>query len=266
MDPRRRAQIILVVGVLLAIGTAAGTFFYASSAQQASAPPPPPTKGVVVAARELPARTQLAATDVKIVQVNVDAAPAAALTDPKEAIGRVLATPVTVNEPLLPSKFLPEGRAFTVFPPGESVQPGSPAYRVMTINVPDASAVGGILEKGDVVDIMYVFQFDPAAKLVTPTPAPAGAAASPPPFLADTVAKIVLGPVQILARQAAVYTIRVDAALAEQIAYVQAAGGQLQFLLRAPTDDRAVTTEGATFEDVYTRFKFPIPERISPTP
>ena len=263
MDPRRRARIILIVGVLLALGTAAGTFFYASSAQQASAPPPPPTTAVVVAARELPARTELAATDVKVVQVNVDAAPAAALTDPKLAIGRVLATAVTVNEPLFPAKFLPEGRAFTVFPPGESVQPGSPAYRVMTINVPDGSAVGGVLEKGDVVDIMYVFSFDPASKLDVPTPGPA---ATTSPFLADTVAKIVLGPVQLLARQGSVYTIRVDAVLAEQIAYVQAGGGQLQFLLRAPTDDRAVDTSGATFVDVYERFKFPIPERVSPTP
>ena len=57
-----------------------------------------------------------------------------------------------------------------------------------------------------------------------------------------------------------------DAALAEQIAYVQAAGGALQFLLRAPTDERAVDTKGATFSDVYTKFKFPIPGKISPTP
>ncbi len=261
MDPRRRARIILILGVLLAIGTGAGTFFYASSSQQAAAPPPPPTKDVVVAARDLPARTQLAAADVKVVKIEASVAPAAAIADPKLVVGKVLTSPVSVNEPLLDSKFATAGRAFTVFPPGEEVQPGSPAYRVMTIVVPDNSAVGGVLEKGDVVDIMYVFSFDPAQKLRSPAPGTTAA-----PYAADTVAKIVLGPVQILARQATVYTIRVDAALAEQIAYVQAAGGGLQLLLRAPTDARAVDTKGATFSDVFTKFKFPVPEKISPTP
>ena len=138
----------------------------------------------------------------------------------------------------------------------------------MTITVPDNFAVGGILAVGDNVDIMYVFSFDPATKLQLPAgaaaPAAGAAGGTQSRITQDTVAKIILGPMQILSRAASVYTIRVDATLAERIAYIQAAGGQLQMLLRAPTDDRAVTTTGATFSSVYTQFKFPLPERIAP--
>ncbi len=268
MDPRRRARIILILGVLLALGAGAGTFFYASGAQTAAPPPAAPTVDVLVAARELPARTSISAADVKVAKVNADVAPPAGLKDPKDAIGKVLVTNVSTNEPLLASKFAAAERAFTVFPAGEKVEAGSPNYRVMTIGVPDNFAVGGILVPGDNVDIMYVFAFDPAAKLQLPPGATGtgtgGAAGTQSKIAADTVAKIILGPMAILSRAGSVYTIRVDATLAERIAYIQAAGGQLQMLLRAPTDDRVITTTGATFANVYTQFKFPLPERIAP--
>lgn len=269
MDPRRRARIILILGVLLALGAGAGTFFYASSAQTAAPPPAAPTVDVLVAARELPARTSISAADIKVAKVNADVAPPAGLKDPKEAIGKILVTSVSINEPLLASKFAAAERAFTVFPPGEKVEAGSPNYRVMTISVPDNFAVGGVLVPGDNVDIMYVFAFDPAAKLQLPagatgTGGAGGAAGTQSKIAADTVAKIILGPMAILTRAGAVYTIRVDATLAERIAYIQAAGGQLQMLLRAPTDDRVITTTGATFASVYTQFKFPLPEKIAP--
>lgn len=260
MDPKRRARIILILGVLLALGAGAATFFYASSAQTAAPAPEEPKVEVLVAARELPARTALTAADVKVARIAVDAAPPTALKDPKEALGRVLLANVTVNEPLLPTKFAATERAFTVFPIGEQLQPGSPNYRVMTITVPDNFAVGGILVPGDTVDIMYVFSFDPALRLVQQT----GANPATQRTTQDTVAKVILGPMQILSRTTTVYTIRVDAALAERIAYIQAAGGTLQLLLRAPQDDRGVTTTGATFQTVFQQFRFPIPERVQP--
>ena len=272
MDPRRRARIILILGVLLALGAGTMTFFYAQSAQSAAPAPEEPKVDVLVAARELPARTAITAADIKVAKLTADPAPPTGLKDPKDAIGKVLITGVSLNEPLLPAKFAAVDRAFTVFPAGEKVEPGSPSYRVMTITVPDNFAVGGILAVGDNVDIMYVFSFDPATKLQLPAGAAApaggaaGAAGAQSKITQDTVAKIILGPMQILSRAASVYTIRVDASLAERIAYIQAAGGQLQMLLRAPTDDRAVTTTGATFSSVYTQFKFPLPERIAPQP
>jgi Flp pilus assembly protein CpaB len=296
MDQRRRARLFLIVGVLLALVAGLGTFFYAQGSQTAAAPPPPPTVDILVAAREIPARTQLQPADVKIAKMNIDAAPPdpalrtltdAYKKDPKEALaGKILIQPLSIGEPIFPAKFASAERAFTVFPPGEAVAPGSPAYRIMTISVPDSFAVGGILVPGDNVDVMYVFQFDPCAKLQIgasgvqgcQTAGAAGAPGAPvtgttgtttlasTKYTQDSVAKIILGPMQILARAASTYTIRVDATLAERLAYIQAAGGQLLFLLRAPGDDRASTTQGATFGSVYTQFKFPLPEKIQVQP
>lgn len=285
MDPKRRARLILILGVLLALLTFTGTFFWVSSAQSSAArPPEEPKVTVLVAVRDIPARTAITDKDIKLAKLDQSAAPPKSLTDPKLAVGKILVQPIYAGEPLLEAKFAPSERGFTVFPPGEEVQPGSPAYRIMTISVPDNFAVGGVLVPGDSVDIMYVFNFDPCTKLQIPTgPAaaqvcvtaagPAGAPTSgsattnpASKITTDTVAKIILGPIQILQRAASVYTIRVDAGLAERLAYIQTAGGSLQFLLRAPTDDRAAGTTGATFASVYTQFKFPLPERVAPVP
>ncbi len=287
MDPKRRARLILIVGVLLALITFGATFVVVQGAQSAAPAPAAPTVNVIVAARDIPARTALTAADIKIAKMEQAYVPPASVKDPKEVIGKILVQPVYVGEPIISAKFAPTDRAFTVFPAGVEVQPGSPAYRIMTLSVPDNNAVGGVLVPGDNVDIMYVFSFDPCAKLQIGTgttpgtqcasqqPAGGGAGTTAPqqssttpqsPITSDTVAKIILGPIQILARATSVYTIRVDAALAERLAYIQSAGGQLQFLLRAPTDDRAAGTVGATFSSVYTQFNFPIPKRVQPLP
>jgi Flp pilus assembly protein CpaB len=277
MDPRRRARLILILGVLLALVAAIATYSVASSS--GSAPPERPTADVVVAARDIPARTEITEADVKVVKIDLTAAPPSAVADTKKVVGQILIQSVAQGEPILASKFAPSDRTFTVFPAGEQLQAGSPSYRIMTIAVADGDAVGGILVPGDAVDVMFVFQFDPTkyiegagpAGAVTATAAPQ---ASPsrtlsPKAMTDQVAKIILGPMKILARAANVYTIRVDAPLAEEIAYLQAAGGTLKFLLRAPGDERDAGTTGATFKNVFDKFHFPIPERIpapSPTP
>lgn len=284
MDPRRRARLILILGVLLALGAGAGTFFYASSAQTGAAPAAP-TADVLVATRDIPARTALAAADMKVAKLNVDAAPPTGLKDPKDAIGRVLIAPLSINEPILPTKFAPAEKAFTVFPPGEQVQAGSPHYRVVQVNVPDNLASGGVIQAGDKVDIMVVFQFDPVTRLLvpspspgaptpaptpTPTPVPPGQTPGPTPSVppgriaADTIAKIIMGPIEVLARSTTIYTFRVDAAMAERFAYMQTANMALHLLVRHPGDDRVPGTTGAYFGTVYRHFQFPLPERVSP--
>ena len=79
---------------------------------------------------------------------------------------------------------------------------------------------------------------------------------------ADFSAKIILERVPILARTLATYTIRVDAATAERLAYLQSSGGSLSFLLRAPKDERAAGTQGTTFGGVYNAFHILVPEKV----
>jgi Flp pilus assembly protein CpaB len=124
----------------------------------------------------------------------------------------------------------------------------------MSITVPDSNAVGGAVQPGDTVDVLFTLNFDPAKFLRQPTPQQG----------IDFSAKIILERVPILARLAQVYTIRVDALTAEKIGYLQASGGQLSFLLRAPKDERASGSLGATFGAVYREFRFVVPEKIVP--
>jgi Flp pilus assembly protein CpaB len=256
---RRRARLILIVGVALAMVAGVGTFVYASGAKS-DQPVAVPTVAVLVAAREIPAKTTLTTADVKLQEFNLDAKPAAAMSDAGEALGKITVQSISVGEPILPSKFSdPKLPGFVVMPAsfiGADGAPvvNSPNFRAMSITVPDQSAVGGTVVAGDLVDMVFTLQFDPQSKLRQPTPQQT----------TDFAAKIILERLPILARLASVYTIRVDALTAERIAYLQSSGGQIAFLLRAPKDERASGSTGATFRDIYTNFRIPIPEKIVP--
>lgn len=84
------------------------------------APPPEPTRAVVVARHALAAGTELAAVDVRIMQVPGDAVPAAAHATVAEVLGHALAIAIpaglAVVDPLL-ADGAPEG------PPGTVVVP-----------------------------------------------------------------------------------------------------------------------------------------------
>ena len=268
---KRRARLILIVGFLLALLAAVGTFLVASGGQQA-APAAVPTTSVLVAARDIAPKTQIAAADLKVVKVNSDVVPAAAIREEQQAdvIGKVVTFPIQTGEFILAGKFAATGAAtFTVFPPnlptapGGAIPPGTPNYRAMSITVPDQFAAGGAVQVGDLVDILYTFSFDPARFFAT-QPAVGAAATAEGARITDFSAKIVLERVPVIARALAVYTIRTDAATAERIAYLQASGAQIQLLLRSPNDDRAAGSQGATFAPVFRTFQFPIPARITP--
>jgi Flp pilus assembly protein CpaB len=256
---RRRARLILIIGIVLALLAGVGTFVFASGSKSETAPVVE-TVPVIVAAREIPAKTTLTKADLKTVQINKDAVPPAALSKDEDAIGKVTLQTVSVGEPLLPAKFADaKNPAFTVIPanligPDGAPQPGSPNFRAMSLTVPDANAVGGTILAGDIVDILVSLSVDPTKYVQRPTPIQGP----------DTSVKIILERVTILSRAASVYTIRIEALTAERLAYLQGSGGVVSFLLRAPKDERASGSTGATFGDVYNSFRIKIPEKIIP--
>ncbi|HEY8731371.1 MAG TPA: Flp pilus assembly protein CpaB [Candidatus Limnocylindria bacterium] len=256
---RRRARLVLIVGLLIAVLAGAGTFVL-SSGSKTAAPPPVPTTDVLVASHDIPSRTALTAADLKVQKYPTDIAPVAALKKPEDVIGKIVQVPISAGEPILPTKFAAAGAAtFTVFPlnaqpvAGQPIPAGTPDYRAISITVADANAAGGAVAVGDIVDIMFTFQFDPTKFL----------SGTDPNRIPDFSSKIVLQNVVVLARLASVYTIRTDAQTAEKIAYLNSAGGTLQMLLRAAQDQRQVTTTGATFGDVY-KFGIKVPTKTAP--
>ena len=257
---KRRARLVLIVGILIAI-LAGGMTYVASSGSKTAAPPPVETKDVLVAARDLPPRSALTAADVKIQKYPVDLVPPTALAKPEDVIGKIAQTSLSAGEPILPSRFAAAGAAsFTVFPPnaqppaGQAIPAGTPDYRAMSITVADALAAGGAVQVGDIVDVLFTFSLDPT-KYFTGTD---------PNRLPDISSKIVLQNIPVIARTLSVYTIRTDAQTAEQIAYLGAAGGTMSFLLRAGQDQRQASTTGVTFAAAFRKFSFPVPGKIAP--
>jgi Flp pilus assembly protein CpaB len=257
---RRRARLVLIVGVLIAILAGAGTFLLSSGTKSESVAPVV-TTDVLVASRDLPPRTALTAADLKVQKYPVDLAPPTAMTKADEAIGKIIQQSVAAGEPILPGKFAAAGAvSFTVVPPNAQPAPnqpiaaGTPDYRVMSITVADANAVGGAVQVGDIVDLLFTLNLDPV-KYFT---------GNDQNRFADFATKITLQNLPILARTAAVYTIRTDAQTAEQVAYLLASGGQVQFLLRAAQDQRQAATNGGSFGPVERRFGFPVPVKIAP--
>jgi len=257
---RRRARLVLIVGLLFAVIAGVSTFFYAQTTKS-EAPAPIPTTDVIVAAREIPPKTQITAADLNKVKMNSDAAPPSALHKAEDVVGRITITAISVGEPILPTKLAgASGAPFTVIPatalaPDGTIPAGTPQYRAMSITVADALAAGGNVAPGDIVDLLYTFQFAPDKYLKT---------VNPTVNATDATARIVLERVPILARTTTTYVIRTDAATAERIGYLVASGGQLQMLLRAAKDERATGTVGASFDNVNPEVKFHIPTKVTP--
>jgi Flp pilus assembly protein CpaB len=231
---RRRARLVLIVGLLFAVGAGATTFFVAQTAKS-EAPAPIPTSSIIVAAREIPPKTQITAADLKLVNMNTEVVPPAAITTPEEAVGRITITSISVGEPILPTKLgSANGQIFTVFPAaglGTDGAPtvGQPNYRAMSITVADAQAAGGNIQPGDLVDVLFTMQIVPDKLFKNPNPTVNAT---------DSSARIVLERVPILARTLAVYVIRTDAATAERIGSRSSP--------RTPVPSSASTTIGRT--------------------
>jgi Flp pilus assembly protein CpaB len=199
---------------------------------------------------------------VRVQEYNLDAKPASALASPEQAIGNVTTVAISIGEPILPSKFSdPKNPVFVVIPitsldANGDIKADTPNFRAISITVPDANAVGGAIAVGDSVDLIFTTNIDPAKYYTQPRPA----------NTADFSAKIILERVPILARQLSVYTIRVDAITAERLAYLQASGGQIAMILRAPKDQRATGSVGSTFRQMIDQFNVKIPEKITGAP
>jgi len=201
-----------------------------------------PTVNVLVAARDLEPRTALAEGDLKIVRLPRDAAPANALGDRSGAVGMITTVGMSANEPVLPTKIAQPGGEghIAVLPPGTQPTGTTPRFRAFSVNVPDANAAGGTIAAGDRVDILYTLN----VSLVDPTKQ-------------DFIGRVVVENVTILARALTVYTLRIDVDTAERIASLQAAGGNLELLLRAPGDERPANSSGASFNREAQRIQRP---------
>ena len=255
VPPPRRGQITIVIGVILAVVAGGAAYVVVSSAQQQASVANMPRVSVVVAARVIPARKTIDPGDVVLHQVPADALPASgAITDPSLAIGHISAISVLAGQPITANMFAAStaNGLVAVLGPDETVAPNSPAWRAVSLNVPDDRALGGLLGAGQTVDIF----------VTVPVSVPAEVDGNEK-YVADRSTKVTYQDVPIIAKNTTFYVVRVTQQVAEEIAHLQASGSaSFSLALRPDIDTRVTNTAGLgeTTNLFIQRYDIPVPE------
>ncbi|HEX7136326.1 MAG TPA: Flp pilus assembly protein CpaB [Vicinamibacterales bacterium] len=229
---RVRIFIVLALAVTAGAVFAFGTYNYVQNVSRPTAGGPAmPTQPVVVAVNDLDVGAEIKAEDVKVIRWPKDSVPAQAMSDPKEAIGRGVITPLIQNEPLLPSK-LSSKEAGPGLPP--AIPPG---LRALSVRVNEVIGVAGYVLPGTRVDVL--------------------ATVNPSGNNGDVTSKVVLTNVQVLASgtkierdvekgkpiPVSVVTLLVAPEESERLT-LAATEGKIQLALRNPLDKSIPSTPG----------------------
>jgi len=143
---RRALLLSLVLGLLAAFLL----FRLVMAAQPKSAAPP--TVPVLVAKQDIPARTVVTADMVAVKQVPASLRLASAFTDSKVAIGQAARSPMSSGEQVLTSQLTAKSIEL-----GFSGQVPT-GMRAVSINVQEVVNSGNLVQPGDSVDVIGVFQ------------------------------------------------------------------------------------------------------------
>jgi Flp pilus assembly protein CpaB len=254
-DDKRRGKFVVAIGVVLALAAGGAAFYLVNQARQEAGQQTVGRIPAVVAIKAIPARKAIEAGDVELRQVPVDGTNAEGIAATVEdVVGRIPAVTILQGQ-LVTTNMLASSSAnaqFSILEPDESVGPESEAWRAISITVPDDLAVGGMLSPGNTVDV-----FVTAVVSVPVDIADDGR------FYSDRSTKITYQDMLILAREEAFYILKVNMAVAEEIAHLQASGtATFSFALRPTADQRMVDASalGETTNRIISKYGLPIPE------
>jgi len=263
----RRSKLYIGVGLVVAL-LVAGVVFAVIQQANVKATAAVTRRQVVVAIRDIPGRKPIEEGDVAVRSVVADATNDSAYTRIDQVLNHVSGVTISAGQ-LITRNMLASavsGQAFSILEPGASFDPKGPDWRAVSVTVADDRAVAGLLQPGQRVDLVVTMAINPA---VGTTPAPSASATEA--AIPGPSTKVTLQSLTILGRNGAMYILRTDLATAEQIAELQAAGGQFALVLRPEEDSRTATTEGSTIDMLQKEFGFPIPRPldlsgVSPSP
>jgi pilus assembly protein CpaB len=190
-----------------------------------------PTTRVAVAGSDLDVGDEITKDSVRVIDWPSSAAPANAITDANEVIGRGLVMPMIQNEPFLELKLAPKD-AGAGLPP--AIPPG---LRAVSVKVNEVIGVAGYVLPGTHVDVV--------------------ATVSPTQNATDITSKVILTNVLVLAAgtkieqgekdkkpmAVSVVTMLVDPEQAERLT-LASTEGKIQLALRNPLDKTTPTTRG----------------------
>ena len=258
-DNNRRGKFVIIAGVVLAVVAGAASFYLISQARN-EAPGEVTLVEVVVAAQAIPARTPIAPGAVILRKVPLDEATQVGIvTDPSKIVGQVLGVPVAIGQPIYYNMIASASgqSGFSILGPDETVAPDSPAWRAISITIPDDRAVAGLLTTGQTIDI-----FMTATMTVPLTTEPLGI------FYSDMVTKITYQDMVILGRAGSQYILKASLPVAEEINHMLATGTiSFSAALRPDQDVRFVDVSqlGATTNRILEKYGMPFPA-VYPAP
>ena len=254
-DTSRRGKVIIVLGLILAIGAGGAAFFLINAAQQNAGQGSLQKVTVVVAARAIPARKPIEPDDLAVREVPLDATNGQGIvTKPADLVGKVLAVTV-LKDQLVTTNLIASSSAttgFSILQPNETVGPDSEAWRAVSLTIPTPQAVGGLLEAGETIDIFVTATVNVPLELATKGK-----------YYTDRSTKITYQNVLILARSGDLYIVRASIGVAEEISHLAAAGNAtFSAALRPAEDVRPVDVSklGETTNLIITKYGLPIPE------
>jgi Flp pilus assembly protein CpaB len=268
-DNSRRRTLVLVVGVLLALGAGAAAFMLSSQGTDDEVEAIP-TRDVVVAAELINSRSTISGTQLTIRPVPRDATNEQAFADPNLVEGRIAAIPILANQPITPNmltRAVGVGQV-DILEPDETVAPDSPPYRAVSLTVPADRAVGGLIGPNQRVDVIATlpfpepFVFDPETGELLTDPE----TGEPLRYVQGLSAKPMWLDVKVITHPEGTdtYVMRMDLQAAEEVALAQNLGAQFSLVLRPALDTRDVdrSAYGETTDRLLSRYNFPIPESI----
>jgi Flp pilus assembly protein CpaB len=269
-DNSRRRTLVLVVGVLLALGAGAAAFMLSS---QGTDEPVAviPTNDIVVAAELIPARTAIGLTQVQVRSVPIDDTNAAAFTDRNAVVDQVTAIDILPLQPIT-RNMLASGSTLGTVPilkPTETIAPDSPVLRAVSLTIPANRAVAGLVAEGQRVDVIATLGASVTDLPLNLTATGGGGGQdpeAPPQLRLDISTKLAWTDVEVIKHDAGsdLYVFRVDLSQAEEIAHAQSYGAEFTMALRPDEDTRDIDRSfyGTTTARIFDRFNFPMPEVI----
>lgn len=163
---RRRGVLILGLALIVGLATAAMAWDYmnrqqretAAAIQQAQSVIQVEMASVVVAKVDIPYRVPISANQVEVKEVPATSRHPQAVAEPSLVIGKVSKLPIAAGEQVLTSKFTTQraesGLTFII--------PAS--KRAVAISVSEVVSSGGLIQPGDMVDVLAVFDAKTAGK------------------------------------------------------------------------------------------------------
>lgn len=144
----RGGRVFILLGVILAVAAVLLGILALSRSRREAAETPAPQQArvpVVVAARDIPANTVITAEDIQITEVPQEEVAPGTVQRADQVIGLVASGPLVKGQRLLMANLIAPSL-------GNVIQPGK---RAVALPVDRVSALGGLIQPNDVIDIVY---------------------------------------------------------------------------------------------------------------